>query len=138
MIGLEFRADPKKRVDYSYSTELPSLLSFFRVLLTLAGLAFVVRNFALVLAPTYASGSLLLLMPTGLLSLTLWLFVKGRTCHDGRSRLAQRSHFESFVTTRAVAASLTHRVAQVARDHLDADSRLRKSSAAGRMSGIAN
>ena len=53
---------------------LPKLIG---VLMTLGGLAFVVRNFALVLAPAYASGSLLLLMLPGGLALALWLLVKG-------------------------------------------------------------
>jgi hypothetical protein len=53
---------------------LPKILG---VLLALGGLAFVTRNFALVLAPAYASGSLLLLMLPGGLSLTAWLLVKG-------------------------------------------------------------
>jgi len=50
---------------------------FLGVLMTLGGLAFVARNFALVLAPAYASGSLLLLILPGGLSLSLWLIVKG-------------------------------------------------------------
>ena len=53
------------------------LPKFLGVLLTLGGLAFVARNFALVLAPAYASGSLLLLMLPGGLSLTVWLLVRG-------------------------------------------------------------
>ncbi len=53
------------------------LPKFLGVLLTLGGLAFVARNFALVLAPAYASGSLLLLILPGGLSLALWLLVKG-------------------------------------------------------------
>ena len=50
---------------------------FLGVLMTLGGLAFIARNFLLVLAPTYASSSLLLLMLPGGLSLTLWLLVRG-------------------------------------------------------------
>jgi hypothetical protein len=53
------------------------LPKFLGVLMTLGGLAFVARNFALVLAPAYASGSLLLLMLPGALSLAVWLLVKG-------------------------------------------------------------
>ncbi len=53
------------------------LPKFLGVLLTLGGLAFVARNFALVLAPEYASGSLLLLILPGGLSLTVWLLVRG-------------------------------------------------------------
>jgi hypothetical protein len=37
----------------------------------------VARNFALVLAPAYPSGNLLLLMVPGGLALTGWLLVKG-------------------------------------------------------------
>jgi hypothetical protein len=47
------------------------------ILLTIGGLGFVTRNFALVLAPAYASGSLLLLMVPGGLALTVWLLVWG-------------------------------------------------------------
>jgi hypothetical protein len=50
---------------------------FLGVLMTLAGLAFIMRNLLLVLAPAYASGSLLLLMVPGGLSLAAWLLVKG-------------------------------------------------------------
>ncbi len=53
------------------------LPKFLGVLLTLGGLAFVARNFALVLAPAYTSGSLLLLMLPGALSFTVWLLVRG-------------------------------------------------------------
>ncbi len=54
------------------------LPKFLGILLTLGGLAFVARNFALVLAPSYASGGLLLLlMLPGMLTLTVWLLVKG-------------------------------------------------------------
>jgi len=53
------------------------LPKFLGILLTLGGLAFVTRNFALVLAPAYSSGRLLLLMLPGGLLLTLWLLVKG-------------------------------------------------------------
>jgi Domain of unknown function (DUF4386) len=53
------------------------LPKFLGVLMTLGGLAFILRNFALVLAPTYSSSGLLLMMLPGGLSLTLWLLVKG-------------------------------------------------------------
>ncbi len=53
------------------------LPKFLGVLLTLGGLAFVARNLALVLAPAYASGNLLLLTLPGGLSLTVWLLVRG-------------------------------------------------------------
>src|SRR5512140_1292449 len=50
---------------------------FLGVLLVLGGLAFVIRNFALVLAPAYASRSLLLVALPGGLALMVWLLVKG-------------------------------------------------------------
>lgn len=53
------------------------LPKFLGVLMTLGGLAFIVRNVLLVLAPAYAPGSLLLLMLPGGLALTVWLLVKG-------------------------------------------------------------
>src|SRR5262249_36611374 len=53
------------------------LPKFLGVLMAIGGLAFVARNFALVLAPAYASNSLLLLLMPGALLLTVWLLVKG-------------------------------------------------------------
>jgi hypothetical protein len=53
------------------------LPKFLGVLMMLAGLGFITRNFLLVFAPTYASGGLLLLMLPGGLLLTVWLLVKG-------------------------------------------------------------
>ncbi len=53
------------------------LPKFLGVLMTLGGLAFIARNFLLVLAPAHAPGSLLLLMFPGALALTVWLLVKG-------------------------------------------------------------
>jgi hypothetical protein len=50
---------------------------FLGVLMTVAGLAFISSNFALVLAPASRSGWLLLLMLPGMLLLTVWLLVKG-------------------------------------------------------------
>jgi hypothetical protein len=50
---------------------------FLGVLMTVAGLAFIVSNFTAVLAPQYQSDWLLALMMPGLLLLTLWLFLKG-------------------------------------------------------------
>ena len=50
---------------------------FLGILMTLAGLGFIMRNVLLILAPAYASGSLLLLMVPGGLALTAWLLVKG-------------------------------------------------------------
>ena len=53
------------------------LPKFLGVLMTLGGLAFVTTNFAVVLAPAYASDSLLLLMLPGGLALAVWLLVRG-------------------------------------------------------------
>jgi hypothetical protein len=43
----------------------------------LAGLGFIIKNFALVLAPAYASDVLLLPMFLAVVSLTAWFLVKG-------------------------------------------------------------
>ena len=53
------------------------LPKFLGVLLALAGFGFIIKNFALVLAPSYPSDFLLLPMPLAALSLTLWFLVKG-------------------------------------------------------------
>jgi hypothetical protein len=45
--------------------------------MTLGGLAFVARNFALVLVPAYRSGSLVLLFLPGGMAMTVWFLVKG-------------------------------------------------------------
>ena len=50
---------------------------FLGVLLAFAGLGFVTRNFALILAPAYASDVLLLPMSIAALSLTVWFLAKG-------------------------------------------------------------
>jgi hypothetical protein len=50
---------------------------FVGVLMTVAGSAFILSNFVRVLAPQYPSGWLMFLMMPGLLSLTVWLLVKG-------------------------------------------------------------
>jgi len=49
---------------------------FLGVLMAIGGVGFVVRNFALILAPAYASDVLILMFPGGLI-LTVWLLVKG-------------------------------------------------------------
>jgi hypothetical protein len=53
------------------------LPKFLGVLMTAAGLAFIVSNFTAVLVPKYQSGWLLALMVPGSLLLTVWLLVKG-------------------------------------------------------------
>jgi hypothetical protein len=50
---------------------------FLGVLLGLAGLGFIMKSFALVLAPAYASDALLLPMFLAGVSLTVWFLVKG-------------------------------------------------------------
>jgi len=53
------------------------LPKFLGILMTIGGAGFLVRNFALILAPAYASGALLLLMFPGALMLTAWLIIRG-------------------------------------------------------------
>lgn len=53
------------------------LPKFLGILMALGGLAFIVRNFLLTLAPSYAPSILLLLMLPGGLALPVWLLVKG-------------------------------------------------------------
>ena len=53
---------------------LPSLIG---VLLLLGGLAFIARNIALVLAPSFGSGYFLWILMPGVLLLALWLLVRG-------------------------------------------------------------
>jgi hypothetical protein len=53
------------------------LPKFLGVLMAIGGIGFVVRNFALILAPAYASDVLLMLMFPGGLLLAVWLLVKG-------------------------------------------------------------
>jgi len=53
------------------------LSRFLGVLMAIGGVGFVVRNFALILAPAYASDVLLMLMFPGGLIMTVWLLWKG-------------------------------------------------------------
>lgn len=53
------------------------LPKFLGILMAIGGIGFVVRNFALILAPAYASDVLLMLMFPGGLAMTIWLLVKG-------------------------------------------------------------
>lgn len=53
------------------------LPKFLGVLLIIAGGGFILKDFAMVLAPGYSSDVLLLPMFLALISLTIWLFVKG-------------------------------------------------------------
>ncbi len=53
------------------------LPKFLGILMAIGGIGFVVRNFALILAPAYASDVFLMLMFPGGLVMTGWLLVKG-------------------------------------------------------------
>jgi hypothetical protein len=53
---------------------LPKVLG---ILMAIGGIGFVVRNFAMILAPAYASDVFLMLMFPGGLAMTIWLLVKG-------------------------------------------------------------
>ena len=53
------------------------LPKFLGVLMAIGGIGFVVRNFALILAPAYASDVFLMLMFPGGLIMTVWLLWKG-------------------------------------------------------------
>ena len=64
------------------------LPKFLGVLMALGGLAFIARNFLLVIAPAYAPGSLLLLMMPGALSLTVWFLVKGVNVQRWNERIS--------------------------------------------------
>ncbi len=66
------------------------LPKFLGALLALGGLGFVTRNFALVLAPAYASDWLLLPVMIALLPLILWLLVKGVDIPKWEERAATR------------------------------------------------
>lgn len=72
---------------------LPRVLG---ALLALGGLGFVAQNFALVLAPAYASNLLLLpLFPAGV-SLTVWLLVKGVDVPKWEEKAAARGVSASY------------------------------------------
>jgi hypothetical protein len=64
---------------------------FLGVLMTIGGLAFIVRNFLLVLAPAYASGNLLFLLAPGGLLLALWLLINGVDVPKWEAKAATRS-----------------------------------------------
>lgn len=53
------------------------LPKFLGVLMAIGGLGFVARNFLMILAPSYASNLLLVVLFPGALALTVWLLVKG-------------------------------------------------------------
>lgn len=64
------------------------LPKFLGVLMLIGGVGFFVRNFLVILAPTYASGVLLMLMFPGGLLLTAWLLIKGVDIAKWQARLA--------------------------------------------------
>lgn len=64
------------------------LPKFLGVLLALAGLGFVARNFALVLAPGYPSSGFLLPVPVAALALTVWFLARGVDVEKWREREA--------------------------------------------------
>ena len=64
---------------------LPRLLG---ILLAMAGLGFVIQNFALILAPAYASQFLVLPMMVGAVLLTVWLLAKGVDLRKWQERAA--------------------------------------------------
>src|SRR6266852_2902687 len=63
------------------------LPKFLGVLMAIGGIGFVVRNFALILAPSYASDLLLVLMFPGGLTMTVWLLVKGINVQKWNARV---------------------------------------------------
>ena len=67
------------------------LPKFLGILMTIAGLAFIVSNFMEVLAPGRRSDWLLVLMFIGLLSLTVWLLVKCVDLRKWEEKTAVRS-----------------------------------------------
>jgi hypothetical protein len=67
------------------------LPKFLGVLLVLAGLGFITKNFALLLAPAYASDALLLPMFLAAVSLTVWLLAKGVDLSKWRARIEQNT-----------------------------------------------
>lgn len=56
------------------STYLPKFLG---ILVILAGLAFIAKNFAALLAPAFPSDLFMVVMPFAVIALTLWLLIKG-------------------------------------------------------------
>jgi len=64
------------------------LPKFLAVLMAIGGIGFVVRNFALIFAPAYASDVLLMLMFPGGLVMTGWLLVKGVDVAKWNARVA--------------------------------------------------
>ena len=64
---------------------------FLGILTTIGGLAFIVSNFAVVLAPGYRSDWLLMLMFPGMLVMAVWLIVKGVDLPKWEEKTAGRS-----------------------------------------------
>jgi len=72
------------------------LPKFLGVLLALAGLGFIAKNFTLVLAPAYSSNALLLPMFLAVLSLTVWFLVRGVDVPKWQARAASLEGTSSF------------------------------------------
>jgi hypothetical protein len=66
------------------------LPKFLGVLMTLGGLAFIIRNVLLIFEPAYASDILLALLLPGALALSVWLLVKGVDVQKWEERFATR------------------------------------------------
>jgi hypothetical protein len=66
------------------------LPKFLGVLMTLGGLAFIIRNVLLIFTPAYASGILLALLVPGALALSVWLLVKGVDVPKWKERATTR------------------------------------------------
>src|SRR5205814_9966724 len=63
------------------------LPKFLGILMAIGGAGFVARNFALILAPAYASDIFLLMMFPGGLILTVWLLIKGVSVPKWQAKL---------------------------------------------------
>lgn len=61
---------------------------FLGVLLTLAGLGFIAKNFAAVLAPKFPSDVFMVVMPFAGIALTLWFLVKGVDVPKWKEKMA--------------------------------------------------
>jgi hypothetical protein len=65
---------------------------FLGVLMVLVGVGFILKNFLLVLAPSYSSDLLLLPAPIAVLAFALWLLVKGVDAGRWEARVGGAAH----------------------------------------------